>query len=127
MKRTLPTSLHSLASSSKSSNLVEDVSGSQIRDSRGKAHHNAWSNVMNNKNHTKDYFGRSSDDEVVVYENGNRIIPPSLMLGKSISTTQYISSTDPIPRPGLGEERVIGSDERLIYQAALQVFLAVQL
>ncbi|KAI7995614.1 Helicase-like transcription factor CHR28 [Camellia lanceoleosa] len=119
-KRTLPNSIQASAQSSRSSNLVENVSSSQIRDARGKSHHYAWPNLAK-KNHMEDHFGRSIDDEVIVYENnGNRILPPSLMHGKSVSTSQYISSSDPIPRPGLVEERAVGSDERLIYQAALQ-------
>lgn len=120
LKRTLPNSIQASAQSSRSSNFVENVSSSQIRDARGKSHHYAWPNLAK-KNHMEDHFGRSIDDEVIVYENnGNRILPPSLMHGKSVSTSQYISSSDPIPRPGLVEERAVGSDERLIYQAALQ-------
>ena len=107
--------------------MVENVSSSEIHDTCGKPHNYARTNLTYSKNHMKDHFGRSSEDEVIMFENsGNRLLPQSLIHGKSVSTTQYISSNDHIPRPGFGEERAVGSDERLIYQAALQVFLAVQ-
>lgn len=101
---------------------MENVSHGQVHDTHGKSHHFPWPNLPTNKSH-KDQFGRSSDDDVIAYDNrGNRILPQSLMHGKSVSNTPYVSYNDPIPRPGLGEERAVGSDERLIYQAALQVF-----
>ncbi|XP_057478433.1 helicase-like transcription factor CHR28 isoform X1 [Actinidia eriantha] len=120
LKRTLPTSLQTFAPSFRS-NVVENVSSSEVHDTRGKSHNYARPNLTSSKNHMKDHFGRSSNDEVIMFENsGNRLLPQSLIHGKSVSTTQYISSNDHIPRPGFGEERAVGSDERLIYQAALQ-------
>ncbi|KAE9454295.1 hypothetical protein C3L33_13797, partial [Rhododendron williamsianum] len=120
LKRTLPTSLQPFPPGSRSSNFVENVSHGQVHDTHGKSHHFPWPNLPTNKSH-KDQFGRSSDDDVIAYDNrGNRILPQSLMHGKSVSNTPYVSYNDPIPRPGLGEERAVGSDERLIYQAALQ-------
>lgn len=122
LKRTLPTSLQPFPPGSRSSNFVENVSHGQVHDTHGKSHHFPWPNLPTSKSH-KDQFGRSSDDDVIAYDNrGNRILPQSLMHGKSVSNTPYVSYNDPIPRPGFGEERAVGSDERLIYQAALQVF-----
>uniref|UniRef100_A0A5B7BEX3 Helicase-like transcription factor CHR28 n=1 Tax=Davidia involucrata TaxID=16924 RepID=A0A5B7BEX3_DAVIN len=121
LKRTLLTSFQPSVPSARSSNLVENAGSSQIRDSHGKAYHSEWPNLTNSKNYMKDHLGRGSDDEVIMYENNrSRILPPSLMHGKSVSTTQYISSSDPVYRSGVGEERDAGNDERLIYQAALQ-------
>ncbi|KAA8541439.1 hypothetical protein F0562_025402 [Nyssa sinensis] len=88
--RTLPMSFQPSVPSARSSNLVENVGSSQIRDSHGKSYHSEWPNLTKSKNYMKDHLGRASDDEVIMYEN-NR-----------------------------SEERAAGNDERLIYQAALQ-------
>ncbi|XP_052204701.1 helicase-like transcription factor CHR28 isoform X2 [Diospyros lotus] len=121
LKRVLPTSIQQSAPSSRSSNLVQNAGSSQILDTRGKSHHHTWSDLSSSKNTMKDHFGRGGNDEVIVYENsGNRLLPPSLMPGKSASTTQYVTSSDTIHRPSLNEDRAVESDERLIYQAALQ-------
>lgn len=120
LKRNLPTSLQPFPPGSRSSNLVENISHSQVHDTYGKSHHYTGPSLPTRKVH-KDHFGRSSDDDVIVYDNiGNRILPHSLMHGKSVSNMPHLSYNDPIPRPGSGEERAVGSDERLIYQAALQ-------
>lgn len=64
----------------------------------------------------------SNGDDAVSFENRDyRVLPVSLALGKSIPSSLY-PSEHPY-RPGYGEELVAGSDERLIYQAALEVFL----
>lgn len=61
-------------------------------------------------------------DEAVGSENRDfRVLPVSLAPGKSIPSSQY-PSEHPY-RPGYGEELAPGSDERLIYQAALEVIL----
>ncbi|XP_022141407.1 helicase-like transcription factor CHR28 [Momordica charantia] len=58
-------------------------------------------------------------DEAVGSENRDfRVLPVSLAPGKSIPSSQY-PSEHPY-RPGYGEELAPGSDERLIYQAALE-------
>ncbi|XAR53171.1 DNA helicase [Bertholletia excelsa] len=122
LKRTLPMSIQPSEFGSRASNLLENVTSSHIRDMYGKSHHYAWSNLPNSKNRMKDHFGRSNDDEIVLYDEnyGNRILPPSFMHGKPVSSSHYNSLSDPIPRPSLGEERgTPGSDERLTYQAAL--------
>ncbi|KAK9275422.1 hypothetical protein L1049_022686 [Liquidambar formosana] len=120
LKRTLPSSLQPHVANTKLNNLVENVGSSQIRDS-GKSYPSAGSSLNNGKNYMKNHFGSGNDDEVIMYEkNGSRILPPSLMHGKSILMTQYASSSGPVYHSGLGEERDAGNDERLIYQAALQ-------
>ena len=57
----------------------------------------------------------------MMYE-GNRILPSSLMHGKSVSMTQFGGPSDLAYRSGSADERAVGGDERLIYQAALEVF-----
>lgn len=68
-------------------------------------------------------FIRGNDNEFFRSESGgSRVLPPSFMHSKPIFNSQYASSSDPAYHPGIGEERVADSDERLIYQAALEVF-----
>lgn len=72
----------------------------------------------------RDHSTRGNANEFVRPESsGSRVLPPTFMHGKSFSTSQFASSSDPAYHPGIGEERVTDSDERLIYQAALEVFL----
>ncbi|XP_059649855.1 helicase-like transcription factor CHR28 [Cornus florida] len=121
LKRVLPSSLRPSMPSARSSNLIENAESSQISSANGKSSYSERPNLTNNKNYMKDHFGRGGDEEVMMYEtSGNRILPPSLMHGKSVSTTQYFSSNDPGYRSGISDDRAAGNDERLIYQAALQ-------
>jgi hypothetical protein len=52
---------------------------------------------------------------------GIRSLPPSLMHGKAI-TPPFASSSESAYLAGAGDERASTADERLIYEAALQVF-----
>lgn len=125
LKRTLPASLQPLSPSNKS-NLVESVNNSQTRDIYGNTYHPAESSLINSRGYTRDHFGWGNNEETMMYENnGSRILPASFIHGKSISSTQFPVSSDPAYRSMVGEERVAGNDERLIYQAALEVFLGL--
>lgn len=50
---------------------------------------------------------------------GTRALPPSLMTGKTI-TPPFASFSESAYRSGVGDERAPETDERLIYEAALQ-------
>lgn len=119
-KRTLPTSFQPPAPSLRSTNLVENFGSSQMRET-----YSAQLKPTFGMNHVKSKSGMGSDDEVLMYENsGNRVLPPSFTHAKFASTAPYVSSADSGFRSAAGEERVSEYDERLIYQAALQVFLS---
>lgn len=122
LKRTLPPSLLPSALSTRLNNFVENVGSSQVRDAYGNSYHSAGPSVSNSKGHLRDQFSRGKNGEVMMYENsGSRILPPSLMHGKAISSNQFASTSDPLYRSMVGEDRNAGNDERLIYQAALEV------
>ncbi|KAB1212461.1 putative SWI/SNF-related matrix-associated actin-dependent regulator of chromatin subfamily A member 3-like 2 [Morella rubra] len=121
LKRTLPPSLQPLTPSTRFNNVVEDMASSQVHDTYENSYHLAGPSVSNNKGYMRDHFSRGKSDEVVLYDNsGSRILPPSLMHGKAISSHQFASSSDPLYRSMIGEERQTENDERLIYQAALE-------
>ncbi|XP_047980814.1 helicase-like transcription factor CHR28 isoform X1 [Salvia hispanica] len=92
MKRVLP---GFQSSTSNPHNLIENVSASEIRETHGKS---MWSNPS----------------------NGSRILPPAMMPGKHSSTTSLVALNDPFYQTGVGEERPVGPDERLVFQAAVQ-------
>ncbi|KAG6436994.1 hypothetical protein SASPL_101901 [Salvia splendens] len=92
MKRVLP---GFQSSTSNPHNLIENVSASAIRETHGKS---MWSNPS----------------------NGSRILPPAMMPGKHSSTTSLVALNDPFYQTGVGEERPVGPDERLVFQAAVQ-------
>ncbi|XP_042045789.1 helicase-like transcription factor CHR28 [Salvia splendens] len=83
------------SSTSNAHNLIENVSASEIRETHGKS---MWSNPS----------------------NGSRILPPAMMPGKHSSTTTLVALNDPFYLTGVGEERPVGPDERLVFQAAVQ-------
>lgn len=115
-KRILPTSFQPPAPSLRSTNLVENLGNSQMRET-----YSAQLKPTFGMNHVKSKSGMGSDDEVLMYENsGNRVLPPSFTHAKFASTAPYVSSADSGFRSAAGEERVSEYDERLIYQAALQ-------
>lgn len=57
--------------------------------------------------------------------NGDRLFPPSGAHGAGASTSHFNGGSDPLHRNGMGEDRSSENDERLIYQAALQVFIVL--
>lgn len=65
-----------------------------------------------------------ADDGHTFGNAGNvRVLPSSLMHGKSINSFQSGGFSDAQNHLSLGEDRRIEHDERVIYQEALQVFL----
>lgn len=73
----------------------------------------------------KDDLGRENDDDIMIYENAGtrRLLPSSLMAGKPVSISQNAGPSDAMHNSGVGEERTVENDERVIFQAALQVFI----
>lgn len=126
LTRTLPPSLQPSAPISKLNSLAGNKGSSQVRDTYDSTYHSAGPSATSSKGYLRDQFNRSKNDEVIMYENsGNRILPPSLMHGKATFSNQFAGSSDPSYRSMAGEERPAENDERLIYQAALEVLLAV--
>lgn len=89
----------------------------------GLRHYVVGSSVNSDKGYMHDSYSWSNDEHVMYQNGGIKILPSPLMRGKSISVTQLGSSTESVYRPGAGEERTSENDERLIYQAALEVLL----
>ncbi|XLR01700.1 hypothetical protein S83_067898, partial [Arachis hypogaea] len=80
-----------------------------------------WSRTYD-KAYNRGPFMRGSDEDRFMHQNGViRVLPPSLMHGKSVPP-QYASSSEPAFRSGAGDERAPGSDERLIYEAIMEEF-----
>lgn len=79
-----------------------------------------------NKSSIGDRYG-GAHDEIGVgrVTNGTRILPPSVAHGTSASPSHFNGLSDPMHRNGIAEERNSENDERLIYQAALQVFILI--
>lgn len=116
VSRAVPLPYKPFAPDSKTSNLVEHVG---THNAQGRSNYHAWSNL--DISSRKDHYHGNFDDDIMVRENsGNRLLPPSFVQGKNFPGAQYINSNNHIHRPAMGDERAIGSDERLIYQAALQ-------
>ncbi|KAK6931777.1 SNF2, N-terminal [Dillenia turbinata] len=118
-KRALPPSLGSYELTNKPKHSMETMNRSQIHDTLEKSSH------FSPKNYPQDQIIRVNDDDVFMHESSkSRVLPPSLMHGKSISYSQYATPSDTAYRSGIGigagDERAVGTDERLIYQAALQ-------
>ncbi|KAK7390769.1 hypothetical protein VNO78_18835 [Psophocarpus tetragonolobus] len=130
VKRTLPSSLQpsatralpssSFASDSRLSNSKDSVSSSQLHDAYKNRRHGVGPSTSSDRGYIRDSFSRGYDEDRFLYQNGgNRILPPSLILGKAI-TPQFAASSESVYRSGAGDERASGNDERLIYEAALQ-------
>lgn len=126
-KRTLPLSLQpsasrahpssSFASDSRFSNLKDNVSSSQLHD----AYKNRRPGVGPSTSSDRGYI----HEDRFLYQNGGiRTLPSPLILGKAI-TPQFASSSESAFRSGAGDERAAENDERLIYEAALQVLHGV--
>lgn len=121
-KRALPASIQPQVPNSRSINLVENVGSSQMRETYGKTFSSQPKSILGmDQNQT----GRGSDDKLITYPGrGSRVLPLSLLHAKSTSTSQHTNLVDPVFRSTTGEERVVEYDERLIFQAALQVIFS---
>lgn len=118
LKRTLPSSLQA----SEPNNKSNSVYSNGPRDIYGNAHHLAGPSVTNSRGYSRDPYSKGNNDDIIMYENnGSRILPPSFVHGKS--SAQFPGSSEPMYHSMNGEERGAETDERLIYQAALEVFL----
>lgn len=118
LKRTFPSSLLPSTLSSE----LNSSSSSQIRDTYGGSYYSAGLSSTTGKGHIRDHSSMGNDNEVLMYGNsGSRILPPSMMNVKSNAGPQFATSSESVFRSAIGEERVAESDERLIYQAALEV------
>lgn len=64
----------------------------------------------------------SANDDVLIYKSTgtHRVLPPSLMNGKSVDSPVLVGATDVGKSSGLGEQRLMEHDERAIYQEVLQ-------
>ncbi|KAB2087838.1 hypothetical protein ES319_A04G132500v1 [Gossypium barbadense] len=119
LKRTLPPSLQLSGQSSKSDNLVEIVSNSQILDAYGNSNHLAGPSSSNSQSYMRDHYNWGNTDGAM-YGNTSRVLPPSFMQGKSVNFSQFSGPENPVYRAGVSEERVPINDERMVYQAALE-------
>ncbi|KAE9618534.1 hypothetical protein Lalb_Chr02g0143751 [Lupinus albus] len=134
-KRNLPLSLQpsvtkGLSSSSfapdiRSNNLKDHTSSSQFHDTYKNRRHAVGSSMTGDKSYLRDNYNRVNDEDRFMFQNGgSRILPPSFAQGKAINS-QFTSSTEAAYRSGAVDERASATDERLIYEAALQVVHAV--
>ncbi|CAH9147175.1 unnamed protein product [Cuscuta epithymum] len=122
LKRVPPTPLHPSGSFSRAITVVEDVGGTHIRQPQKPSYQSErtsstdaltiYTNGHSSRGISNEYFG--SDNM------GSRLLPPSLMHGKSAVGASYTGASNPLHPPGVGDDRAAGNDERIIYQAALQ-------
>lgn len=118
-KRTLPSSLQPPLSRTRPNNFVENIGGSQFRDGRGTFYQPARAFPKNGESYMKDRFGIPSG-MVMQEKKGIRVLPESLVSGKSPNSSAYGYGSEPSQNWGIGEENAAGTDERLVFQAALQ-------
>ena len=122
--RAPPSSL-SFAPDSRLSNLKDNMSSSQLHDTYRNRRHGVGPSMISDKSYIRDNYSRGSDEDRFMPQNGGiRILPTSLMLGKPI-TPQFASSSESAYRSGAGDERASGNDERLIYEAIVEVSHAI--
>lgn len=74
-------------------------------------------------NSAMDNMGSENHDTYGSHHNAIRILPPTFMHGRNLPL-MLPSSSESTFHSTTGEERVTDTDERLIYQAALEVLLA---
>ncbi|ANM65813.1 Zinc finger C3HC4 RING-type [Arabidopsis thaliana x Arabidopsis arenosa] len=119
LKRTLPPSFNPPPLPSRSgTNNIRNAGGSRFGADYS---HPAVSAVGNKSTFGDHYSGAHAEIGIQRGVNGVRILPPSLTHGTSASVLHHAGSSDPMHRFGGGEDRNPDNDERLVYQAALQV------
>nr|DAD32828.1 TPA_asm: hypothetical protein HUJ06_011679 [Nelumbo nucifera] len=120
LRRKLPALLQFSAPTTKPKFSLENGDSSCMSDAYGRSNHSVGTNVTDFNIYMKDNSDRV-DDEIVMYESsGIRVLPSSLVQGRSVSSTHYACSSNPVYVSGLGDEKPMENDERLIFQAALQ-------
>lgn len=123
--RILPTSIQPQVPNLISTNLVGNVGSSQMRESYGKTSSAQPKSTYGANSLKYQTAGRGSDDKLITSTtSGVRILPHSMTHAKSTSTSQHANSVDPFFRSSTGEERANEYDERLIFQAAVQVIFS---
>ncbi|TYI37251.1 hypothetical protein ES332_A03G199700v1 [Gossypium tomentosum] len=120
LKRTLPPSLQLSGPSSKPYILIDNVSSNLIRDSHGSSNLLAGPSFSNCQGYIGEHYSRGDSNEIMMYGNTSRILPPTLMHGKSVNHTQIAGPDGHAYRAGVSEERFSVNDERMVYQAALE-------
>ncbi|KAF9623988.1 hypothetical protein IFM89_007686 [Coptis chinensis] len=114
LKRCLPQSLQSPASTSKAKSSMENGALS-------KSYLPFASNIIDPKVYPKDNLGGKANDVSSRYDHtGGRLLPSSLAHGKLLPNVQSAGSSAPAHLSGI-EERPAENDERLVFQAALQI------
>lgn len=89
-------------------------------------------NLSNNKGKMKDLSSGDEDELVILGSRSGRVLPQSVpprpvLPAKTIPSQQFASSSDTTYRPSIVDERLNITDERLIYQAALEVLFQYDL
>ncbi|CAL0320632.1 unnamed protein product [Lupinus luteus] len=130
-KRTLPVSLQpSVTKALPSSSFAPDIRAINSKDHMTSSHfHDTYNSrrhgvvgpsMTGDKSYIRDNYNRGSDGDRFMFQNGgSRILPSSLAHGKAINP-QFASSSESAYRSGAVDERASATDERLIYEAALQ-------
>ncbi|KAE8696603.1 SNF2 domain-containing protein [Hibiscus syriacus] len=118
LKRTLPPSLQHFGQSSKPDHLV-NAGSSQIHVAPGNSNNLGGPTFSYSQGYMRDHYSRGNTDGVS-YGNTSRILPPSFLQGNSVNFTQFAGPENPVYHAGISDERVPISDERMIYQAALE-------
>ncbi|PIA30530.1 hypothetical protein AQUCO_05500070v1 [Aquilegia coerulea] len=120
LKRSLPPSFHSSASTAKAQASMGNGGNFKSSDAHNKSYQSFDTNSIDRKVHTTNNFGGKNSDEVYMYEHsGSRLLPPSLMHDKLLPCSQSAGSSNSAYNPGGTEDRPT-DDERLVFQAAVQ-------
>lgn len=96
---------------------IGNLGSSQIRESYARSYP-----AQGVPNQLENQLEKDCDDDLVMYDkNGSLPMPKPFMPRTYPSTAQHSSSAGPGLHSGAGKEQYGEYDERLIYQAALQV------
>lgn len=109
------------------SNKSIHVEGNKSRnsgiDSHGSYHDPSWPSSSNNMRSMRgDGNGAHANDLVMLGKSG-RVLPPTMISAKSMPAQHFASSSDTNYRLDIADDTLNITDERLIYQAALEVLL----
>ncbi|KAF6149867.1 hypothetical protein GIB67_041766 [Kingdonia uniflora] len=103
-RRALPTTIQPSVSTSTTRTSMENGGSSQVFNVHGKSHNFVDVNSTDRKDYSKDRFGRGNTDEGFIHDrNGTRLLPQSLIHGKSMSTSQSNGTSDPSYHSGPGD------------------------
>ncbi|XP_077231468.1 SNF2 domain-containing protein / helicase domain-containing protein / zinc finger protein-like protein [Tasmannia lanceolata] len=121
LRRILPFSLQPPIPTTESKSSIMNGGDSKNHDFRGN-YPSVGASATDRKFSMNNDLAKDNDEEVIMYENfgTRRLLPPSLIRGKSVTNPQPAGLSDVAHLSGAGEERPAENDERLIFQAALQ-------